>query len=410
MSRPKLEKMKLQEKFILTLNCGSSSLKFSLYDVNSLALELSGAITHIATTVGTFRIKDKDDKILRKELKFYNSQDAAIQEVLHWLKLNQHKYPLAAIGHRLVLGGPHRHDTEIVTDELIAELDNYIYLAPNHLPEEIEAIKLFREAFGGLPQAVCYDTAFHTDMPNCAKYYPLPLIYKKEGLMRYGFHGLSYEYVLSKLTDVQINKQKIIIAHLGSGSSMAAIKNGKSIDTTMGMSPMGGMVMSTRSGDLDPGVVLFLLKRTNMCVSDVDELLSHHAGLKAIAGTGDMVELLKNEPTDEKATEAIDLFCYQAKKFIGAFAAAMGGLDMLIFTGGIGENSAAIRERICEGLEFLGIDIYHKSNHENNRVISSIDSRVTVEVVPTNEEWMIASHTQQLIRNELILQDYEKTI
>lgn len=168
--------------------------------------------------------------------------------------------------------------------------------------------------------------------------------------------------------------------------------------------------MSTRSGDLDPGAVLFLLKRTNMCLSDVDELLSQHAGLKAIAGTGDMVELLKNEPIDERASEAIDLFCYQAKKFIGALAAAMGGLDMLIFTGGIGENSAVIRERICEGLEFLGLDIYHKSNHENRQVISSIDSRVTVEVIPTSEEWMIARHTQQLINEKLIPQDYEKSV
>lgn len=402
--------MKRQEKFILTLNCGSSSLKFSLYDLNSLSLEISGAITHIATTVGTFRVKDKDDNILKKDLKFYNSLDAAIKEVLNWLQENKNKYPLAAIGHRLVLGGPHRHDTELVTDGLIAELNNYIYLAPNHLPEEITAIKLFREAFEEMPQVVCYDTAFHANMPPCAKYYPLPLIYKKEGLMRYGFHGLSYEYVMTKLADQQPDKKKIIIAHLGSGSSMAAVKNGKSIDTTMGMSPMGGLVMSTRSGDLDPGVVLFLLKRTNMSVSEADELLSKHSGLKAIAGTGDMQELLKNECTDDKATEAIDLFCYQAKKFIGAMAAAMGGLDMLVFTGGIGENSGAIRERICEGLEFLGISIYHKSNYENNRVISSIDSRVTVEVIPTNEEWMIARHTQSLIGKEFTSKHYEKAI
>jgi len=405
-----IQNMKQREKFILTLNCGSSSLKFSLYDADSLALELSGTITHIATTVGTFRIKDKNDKLLKEEPKFYNSHDAAINEVLTWLEINQHTYPLAAIGHRLVLGGPHRHDTEIVTDELITELNNYIYLAPNHLPEEITAIKLLREAFGVLPQVVCYDTAFHADMPSCAKFYPLPLIYKKEGLMRYGFHGLSYEYILSKLTDVQVDKKKIIIAHLGSGSSMVALKNGKSIDTTMGMSPMGGLIMSTRSGDLDPGVVLFLLRRTNMCVSDVDALLSQHSGLKAIAGTGDMQELLRNEPIDDKATEAINLFCYQAKKYIGALAAAMGGLDMLVFTGGIGENSAAIRERICEGLEFLGISVYDKSNHENNRVISSIDSRVAVEVIPTNEEWMIAWHTKRLISKELIHQDYEKAI
>lgn len=402
--------MKRQEKYILTLNCGSSSLKFSLYDLHSLSLELSGAIGHIATTVGSFRIKDKNDNILKKDLKFYNSLDAAIKEVLNWLKENKTKYPLAAIGHRMVLGGPHRHDTELITDELIAELNNYVYLAPNHLPEELTAIKLFREAFEGMPQVVCYDTAFHADMPPCAKYYPLPLVYKKAGLMRYGFHGLSYEYVMTKLADSQADKKKIIIAHLGSGSSMAAVKDGRSIDTTMGMSPMGGLVMSTRSGDLDPGVVLFLLKRTNMSVSEADELLSKHSGLKAIAGTGDMQELLNKQYTDEKATEAIDLFCYQAKKFIGALAAAMGGLDMLVFTGGIGENSAAIRERICEGLEFLGISIYHKSNYENNLFISSIDSRVTVEVIPTNEEWMIARHAQELIGKELIAEHYEKAV
>jgi len=402
--------MQKHSKYILAINCGSSSLKFSLYDLHSLEYELSGAITHIATTVGTFRIKDKNDKLLKRDLKFYNSQDAAIREVVNWLKVNQHKYPLAAIGHRLVLGGPHRHDTELVTDELIAELNNYIYLAPNHLPEEIDAIKVFKEAFEGIPQIVCYDTAFHADMPKCTKYYPLPLVYKKAGLMRYGFHGLSYEYVLSKLTDIQVDGKKIIIAHLGSGSSMAAVMNGKSIDATMGLSPMGGLVMSTRPGDLDPGVVLFVLKHTNMTVAEADELLSHHSGLKAIAGTGDMVELLKNEHNDEKAADAVHLFCYQAKKFIGALASVMGGLDMLIFTGGIGENSAAIRERICEGLEFLGISIYHKSNYENNRVISSIDSRITVEVIPTNEEWMIANHTQKLISKESILQDYEKAI
>jgi acetate kinase len=245
-------------------------------------------------------------------------------------------------------------------------------------------------------------------MPPRAKYYPLPAVYKKEGLMRYGFHGLSYEYVMSQLTDIQSDKQKIIIAHLGNGSSMAAVKHGKSIDTTMGVSPMGGLVMSTRSGDLDPGVVLFLLKRTNMSIPEADELLSQHSGLKAIAGTGDMLELLKNEPTDIKATEAIDLFCYQAKKYIGALAAAMEGLDLLVFTGGIGENSAAIRERICQGLEFLGISLYHKSNYENNRIISSIDSRVIVEVTPANEEWIIARHTQHLISKQPIIQDYEK--
>lgn len=399
--------MKRSETYILTLNCGSSSLKFSLFDSEYLVLKVHGIITNIGGQQSHFIITDTDKGEILNVSRFYHDLNYAINALLDWLQNCKDNYPISAIGHRLVLGGPHRRHTEIVTEELLTRLNNYIYLAPNHLPEEITAVKLFEDKFPLAPQVVCYDTAFHHDMPARAKYYPLPADYKKAGLIRYGFHGLSYESILNHFSENELKNQNIIIAHLGSGSSLVAVKNGKSIDTTMGISPMGGMVMSTRSGDLDPGVVLFLLKRTTMSVSQADDLLSKHSGLKAIAGTGDMRELLRNEAVDEAATEAIDLFCYHAKKYIGSLAAAMGGLNRLIFTGGIGENAPVIRERICEGLEFLGIAIYEPSNRHNERIISSIDSKVTVEVIPTNEELIIARHTKDLVGKEINKTHYE---
>jgi acetate kinase len=233
-------------------------------------------------------------------------------------------------------------------------------------------------------------------MPDEAKYYPLPAKYQEQGLLHYGFHGLSYEYIMQKLKAdmVKVKTQKIIIAHLGNGASMAAVKYGTCIETTMGLSPIGGLVMGTRSGDLDPGVILFLLKQGGLTVTQLDELLSKGSGLKAIAGKSDVRELLKMEAKDSKALTAITLFCYQARKFIGSLAAAMGGLDLLIFTGGIGENSAVIRERICLDLGFLGINLDKNSNYYNKKNISLARSRVNVLVMKTNEEAMIAQHTQ----------------
>ncbi len=219
--------------------------------------------------------------------------------------------------------------------------------------------------------------------------------------MRYGFHGLSYEFIMLKLSKrkASLNKKKIIIAHLGNGASMAAVKKSTGMETTMGLSPIGGLVMGTRSGDLDPGVFLFLLKQTKMAEGQLDELLSKQSGLKAIAGISDVKELLRNEETDPDCHEAITMFCYQAKKHIGALTAAMGGLDMLIFTGGIGENAAAIRERICHNMNFLGIEIDKKSNRRNRKVISPQSAKVKVQVIRTNEEQMIAHHTQNIINH-----------
>jgi len=387
---------------ILVINCGSSSLKFSLYNVAPLLPEWSGNVSHIGSGKGKLEIKNRQHQLIESRSVNFKDLDAAVKEVIRWLKDNDHQDRLLAIGHRLVQGGPEHRQPEIITPQLLKTLDGFVYLAPNHLPDELKTIKAFQAAFPGTPQVACFDTAFHKDMPACAKYYPLPKKYKDMGLLKYGFHGLSYQYILQELIaeDPTVIKKKIIIAHLGNGASMAAIKSGISVDTTMGISPVGGLVMGTRSGDLDPGVLLFLLKQAQLTPNQLDELLSKNSGLKAIAGISDMQELLQAEPNDPKAVAALTVFCYAAKKFIGALAAAMGGLDLLVFTGGIGENSAVIHERICKDLEFMGIILSKTKNEKHAPRISKKRSRVMVRVIPTNEELMIARLTDGLLNDK----------
>ncbi|MES2063615.1 MAG: acetate/propionate family kinase [Bacteroidota bacterium] len=381
---------KKQNFSILVINCGSSSLKFSLYGAASLLPEWSGSVNHIGGEESKLEIRNSQHQLQECRVGNFKNLDAAVKEVIDWLKSNPDQIKLSAIGHRLVQGGPEHQLPELITGALLKTLERFVYLAPNHLPDELKAVKAFQVAFPKLPQVACFDTAFHKDMPSYARYYPLPEKYKDMGLIKYGFHGLSYQYILQALTaeDPEVTKKKIIIAHLGNGASMAAIKNGISVDTTMGLSPVGGLVMGTRSGDLDPGVLLFLLKQGKLGTAQLDKLLSKDSGLKAIAGMSDIQELLEAEPENPKAKEALIVFCYAAKKFIGALAAAMGGLDLLVFTGGIGENSAIIRERICSDLEFIGIDATDQK------------SRVTVRVIPTNEALMIARMTCDLLNDK----------
>lgn len=389
------------KKFILSINCGSSSLKFKLFNSRSLKTELDGRIDHIGNVESHFQIIDQAGNFVINSSEHFKNIEFAVSELISWLNLNIKKYPIAAIGHRLIQGGPEHRAPEVITPELLGILKQQIYLAPNHLPDEINAIHAFKTAFNEMVQVACYDTLFHRNMPACTKYYPLPAEYADKGLIKYGFHGLSYEYVMKKL-GIKISatkRRKIIIAHLGNGASMVAVKNGIGIETTMGISPIGGLVMGTRSGDLDPGVLLFLLKEGQLTPDELDELLSKNAGLKAIGGTNDVQELLINETKDPKAKLALNVFCYTAKKYIGALSAAMGGLDMLIFTGGIGENSPVIRDRICEDMDFLGISIHQQSNKTSSEVISPLSSKVQVRVIPTNEEWMIAHHTRNFIDN-----------
>ncbi|WP_158800136.1 acetate/propionate family kinase [Pedobacter sp. L105] len=391
---------KEQNTYILSLNGGSSSLKFTLYRTDPFKLKLSGTVSRIGGKQGELEIKDRDGHVLEKRDKEYPSMETAATEVAEWLKAGD--YLLKGIGHRLVQGGPEHRQPELITAQLLAELNGFIYLAPNHLPDEIRTIEIFQQAFTNIPQVACFDTSFHKDMPSHSKDYPLPPQYKAKGLIRYGFHGLSYEYIMHALGEriPRIAREKIIIAHLGNGASMAAVKNGTCVDTTMGVSPTGGLVMGTRSGDLDPEVVLFLMKQGTLSVEELDDILSKQSGLKAIAGISDIQELLKAEKNNAQAKEAITVFCYSARKFIAAMAAAMGGVDRLVFTGGIGENSAVIRQRICKDLGFLGMDLHEKKKEESRDEISHKKSRVIINVQQTNEEWMIAKHTLQLMNKK----------
>jgi acetate kinase len=389
-----------QTSHILSINCGSSSLKFSLYQSGSLLEDCSGNVDAIGSNDSNLTIYKGGKAVLQQSSGFKNL-DGAVKTVISWLKNSEYKSSLLAIGHRLVQGGPNHREPELITNHLLKNLQAFIYLAPNHLPDELKTIKTFQLAFPGLPQIACFDTAFHSNMPDETKYYPLPAKYKLQGLLHYGFHGLSYGYIIQKLEleDVNVKAKKIIIAHLGNGASMAAVKNGTCIETTMGLSPIGGLVMGTRSGDLDPGVILFLLKQGKLTVNQLDDLLSKESGLKAISGKSDVQELLEMEAKDPKAMAAITVFCYQARKFIGSLAAAMGGLDLLVFTGGIGENSAIIRERICLDLEFLGIHLEKRSNYNNKENISSATGRVKVLAMKTDEEAMIAQHVQTVLKS-----------
>ena len=297
----------------------------------------------------------------------------------------------------MVHGGPHYAGSRRITPEVIEELKRIAPLDPDHLPGELSLIQVFLAHFPRVPQVVCFDTAFHHDMPRVAQLLPLPRRYDAAGVRRYGFHGLSYSYLLGELARVagpEAAHGRLVLAHLGSGASLAAVRQGKCVDTTMAFTPTAGLVMSTRSGDLDPGVLLYLMRSEGMTAKQIDDLVNHQSGLLGVSAfSPDMRELLDREPTDPNAAEAVELFCYQARKYAAAMAAAAGGVDTLVFTGGIGERSAPIRARICAGLGFLGVRIDPSRNASHGPVISPEGSPVTVRVIPTDEEISIARET-----------------
>ena len=375
--------MKVTTPVILTVNCGSSSLKYGLFSQSDTPEQLhSGQIRDI----GKLPVKD---------------MEAAVDQLIAVLNERFSDYEITAVGHRIVQGGLQHMEPEKVTDQLLSSLSKLTSLAPDHLPAELAAIRAFAQVFPRATQIVCFDTAFHQHMPFVARHYALPRRLWEQGLLRYGFHGLSYEYIMQQLqqTAPETANGRIIIAHLGNGASMAAVHKGHSIDTTMGLTPAGGLVMSTRPGDMDPGVILYLLKEQKMSTDELNELLNKQAGLKAVSGkASDIEDLLETASEHDHAAEAIDLFCYQARKYTGALAAAMGGLDTFIFTGGIGEHAPEIRQRICEGLEFLGMHIDTIQNEQAAAVISARGSAVVIRVIPTSEEQMIAQHTRQWLQ------------
>jgi acetate kinase len=387
---------------ILTINSGSSSVKFALFHMGqSETLELSGRMERIGLSGGVFKAKGADGKTLVDRQLDMPDHAAAFKALFDWLQEQAAAKNLDSVGHRIVHGGSEHTHPERLTPQLVKSLRDLVPLAPDHLPHEIEAIEVVTRSYPSLAQVACFDTAFHADMPHVARIYGLPRKFDDEGIRRYGFHGLSYEYIVSELlreAGANTADGRRIVAHLGNGSSMAAILGGKSVDTTMGFTPTAGLVMSTRSGDLDPGILLYLLREKGLKLAEVSDLVNQRGGLLGVSGTSsDMSDLLSHEAADPHAAEAVALYCRQARKFLASFAGVLGGLDTLVFTAGIGENAPSIRWRICEGLEFLGIRLDARRNDANTPVISREDSSVTVRVMKTNEELMIARHTASLV-------------
>lgn len=383
---------------VLTINGGSSSIKFALYDTDDqLRKTLYGKVERIGLDGTTLTVHDlSTDRLDTRDIIACDHRTAA-NCLIDWLEDQAVFSAIGAVGHRLV-HGMRRSTPALISGELLDELRGFSSIDPEHLPGELVLIEALRERHPKLPQVACFDTGFHSEMPRVAKLLPIPRRFEAKGIRRYGFHGLSYTYLmeeLSRLEDPAATTGRVILAHLGNGSSLAAVRNGKSIDTSMGFTPTSGLMMGTRSGDLDPGLAPYLARTEHMTTEQFSKMANHESGLLGVSEiSSDMQDLLALASTDVRAAEAVELFCYQAKKWIGAFAAALGGLDTLVFAGGIGENSAAIRARICDGLGFLGIELDATLNATGAGVINTdsslIRGQTAVRVIRTDEELMIA--------------------
>ncbi|MEP6947243.1 MAG: acetate/propionate family kinase, partial [Acidobacteriota bacterium] len=385
---------------ILAINAGSSSIKFALFEAcDSLRQLLAGAIDRIGMTDAAMRVESVDPAESFSRPVEVPSYKTAVDVLMTWM--DERGDTLAAVGHRVVQGGPNYCTPKKIRPKMIEELRRLGAFDAEHLPGEIHLIEAFQRQFPAVPQVACFDTTFHKDLPPVARLLPIPRRYEAQGVRRYGFHGLSYEFLMGELARVagpEAAKSRVILAHLGNGASLAAVLGGTSTDTTMGFTPASGVPMGTRSGDLDPGLVWYLASTEKMSPKRFNKMVNFESGLLGISETSaDMRDLLEAEAKDVRAAEAVAMFCYQVRKWIGAFAAALGGVDTLIFTGGIGENAPKIRARICEGLEFLEIKIDQKQNAANEAVISKAEGRVTVRVIRTDEELMIAETVCRLL-------------
>jgi acetate kinase len=378
---------------IVCLNSGSSSLKFALYDLGKKEERwlAQGAVERIGFEDGQISIRVKGGDGPVEHIGRFPDHASAVARSFALLEQANLGKPQAA-GHRVVHGGPDHTVPEKVDGHLLDVLHELIPFAPLHLPSAIRVIENIAHRFPDLPQVACYDTAFHRRMPELAQRFPLPARYWEEGIMRYGFHGLSYEYILEALGSA--GRGKVVIAHLGNGASMAAVKAGKPMDTTMGFTPAGGFMMGTRSGDLDPGILVHLMKEKGYDAERIDQLVNRESGLLGVSGLSpDMRTLLEQKESNSAASLAVEMFCYHVRKSIGSFSAVLGGLDILVFTGGIGERAALVRETVCANLDYLGIRIDRTLNEHHAGTISTEDSSCCVRVIPTNEDLMIARHT-----------------
>jgi len=387
---------------ILTINGGSSSIKFALFEaVDSLRRILEGGIERIGLPEATLRVKGLDQADNFSRLVTAPDHTVAVGALMDWIKERSGRDALTAVGHRVVHGGPKYYKPQRITAAMVTELKLLSPFDPDHMPEEILLTEAFHRRFPDLPQVACFDTAFHHDLPRVAQLLPIPRRYEAQGVRRYGFHGLSYAFLmeeLHRLAGPEAAQGRVILAHLGNGASLAAVCHGKSVDTSMSFTPTAGLPMSTRSGDLDPGLVWYLARTEKMSAKQFNEMVNFQSGLLGISETSsDMRDLLEHETQHVRAAEAVALFCYEVKKWIGAFAAALGGLDTLVFAGGIGENAPPVRARICDGLGFLGIELEEKQNAANESMISAAASRVAVRVIRTDEELMIAKTVCQVL-------------
>jgi len=386
---------------VLTLNGGSSSIRFAVFEPGQAPTRvLNGKMERIGAGDACVTLDQRPGRPAADIKIPMQKKGTVVDSLLDWLATQLRIDDLGGVGHRVV-HGMLRTAPERVTGELLRDLKGIIPFDPDHLPREIELIEAVRHRHPQLPQAACFDTAFHRGMPRVATQLAIPRRYEAQGIQRYGFHGLSYTYLmqeLKRLGDPAAARGRVILAHLGSGASLAAVRDGLSMDTSMGFTPASGLVMGTRSGDLDPGLISYLASVDAMTPMQFQTMVNHESGLLGISDTSaDVRDLLERESSDPRAAEALALFCYQAKKWIGSFSAALGGLDTLVFAGGIGENSAPIRKRICESLAFLGIDLDEAANDRHAPMISADTAAVAVRVIRTDEESVIAKLTSRVL-------------
>jgi acetate kinase len=384
----------------LSVNGGSSSVRFAMFAEGRAPLKiLGGKIDRIGLSGTNMVITDASGRPSKPRRIAAASHRTAAQILLDFLDAQPLLTSVTAVGHRVVHGMSHS-EPERVTPRLLEELRRITPFDPDHLPSEIGIIEEFLRRHPKVPQVACFDTAFHRTMPAVARLVPIPRKYAAKGVERYGFHGISCEYLMDELVrlDRPAARGRVILAHLGNGASLTAVLKGRSVDTSMGFTPTSGLVMSTRTGDLDPGLAYFLARTERMSASKFQHMVNHESGLLGISETSpDLRDLLARESADARAAQAVEIFCYQARKWIGAFIAALGGVDTLVFAAGIGENSPVIRQRICDGLGFLGLRLDQKRNARNAPLISSGGSRVKVRIIRTDEELMIARSVTHLI-------------
>jgi acetate kinase len=388
---------------ILTINPGSTSIKIAIYEWKEMpAPFLEAIIDNIGTTEASLSISCKDPTYNQVHPIEVKNHDTAAKILVDKLKQLGFSQNIKVIGHRIVHGGPKYFKPSLIDNQVLEDMSNLLLLDPIHIPMELELIKSFQDLFPNVLQVASFDTSFHHHLPTVAQTLALPRHYESIGLRRYGFHGLSCSYIMTALKNLVGEERangRIIIAHLGGGVSLTAIRDGKSVDTTMGLTPNSGVPMATRSGDIDSGLPLLLSQLDKIDFEEFNDLVNFQSGLLGVSETtADMKQLVENQNNDPRAKQAVDFFCYQIKKAIGSLSATLDGIDILVFTGGIGENSAIIRDKICTNLTFLGIQLDHSNNRSNQRVISDVSSHTQVRVIHTIESSIIAKDAWQLTR------------